>query len=233
MRAGYGPQSATSVRPAPYPTSPQPAPPHPQAPPQYGAPRAPGQYGAPPQQQPQQQQQQQYGAGAPAAFVTPQQPGDPAAQLGLSSSGPYQNFMVWMSLPLTCTSLFVLKPTHTQRFGRSLLCVCQGVFPRPMSRLFAGAAAGAASARGPGSDFLPLLRANLSKLVATNKLEAFYPPQRLEEILGTLAQVDFRCGTLPQQRVRRGPGCRMQVLGLVPIVAVRAKYPAQLMRLSG
>ena len=46
---------------------------------------------------------------------------------------------------------------------------------------------------GPGSDFLPLLRANLTKLVATNSLQAFYPPQRIEEVLARLVQVDFRC----------------------------------------
>ena len=45
---------------------------------------------------------------------------------------------------------------------------------------------------GPGSDFLPLLRANLTKLVATNSLQAFYPPQRIEEVLARLVQVDFR-----------------------------------------
>jgi hypothetical protein len=75
FRTGYGPQSAASTRPAPYP---------PQAPPQYGSPPAPGQYGAPPQQ-PQQQRppQQQYGAVAPAGFGNPQQPGDPAARLAV------------------------------------------------------------------------------------------------------------------------------------------------------
>jgi len=48
---------------------------------------------------------------------------------------------------------------------------------------------------GPGSDFLPLLRQNLNKLVATNSLQAFYPPQRIEEVLARLVQVDFRCKT--------------------------------------
>jgi len=50
---------------------------------------------------------------------------------------------------------------------------------------------------GPGSDFLPLLRANLTKLVATNSLQAFYPPQRIEEVLARLVQVDFRCVCVP------------------------------------
>ena len=71
-------------------------------------------------------------------------------------------------------------------------CVCQTVSVT-MLHVHAGGANGAAPATGPGTDFLPLLRANLSKLVATNKLEAFYPPQRLEEVLAALAQVDFRC----------------------------------------
>ena len=69
---------------------------------------------------------------------------------------------------------------------------------RPVTRSVGGAsAAGGAMAAtpstGPGSDFVPLLRQNLSKLVATNKLEAFYPPQRVEEVLARLTQVDFRC----------------------------------------
>ena len=50
---------------------------------------------------------------------------------------------------------------------------------------------------GPGSDFLPLLRQNLTKLVATNSLQAFYPPQRIEEVLARLVQVDFRCEACP------------------------------------
>ena len=50
-----------------------------------------------------------------------------------------------------------------------------------------------AAATGPGSDFVPLLRQNLTKMVTTNSLQAFYPPQRLEEVLARLAQVDFRC----------------------------------------
>ncbi len=50
---------------------------------------------------------------------------------------------------------------------------------------------------GPGTDFLPLLRANLTKLVATNSLQAFYPPQRIEEVLARLVQVDFRCESSP------------------------------------
>ena len=66
-----------------------------------------------------------------------------------------------------------------------------------MTRTAAGASTAgevtAAQATGPGSDFLPLLRQNLSKLVSTNRLEAFYPPQRIEEVLARLAQVDFRC----------------------------------------
>ena len=66
--------------------------------------------------------------------------------------------------------------------------------------LAGGGAIGAAPARGPGTDFLPLLRANLSKLITTNKLEAFYPPQRLEEILAALAQVDFRCGKVTTEK---------------------------------
>ncbi len=66
-------------------------------------------------------------------------------------------------------------------------------------RVHVGVAFGAAPAQGPGSDFLPLLRTNLSKLVATNKLEAFYPPQRMDQVLATLAQVDFRYSTVLQK----------------------------------
>ena len=50
----------------------------------------------------------------------------------------------------------------------------------------------AAPGTGPGAAFLPLLRQNLTKLVATNSLQAFYPPQRIEEVLARLEQVDFR-----------------------------------------
>ena len=57
----------------------------------------------------------------------------------------------------------------------------------------AGGAMPVTPGTGPGSDFLPLLRQNLTKLVATNSLQAFYPPQRIEEVLARLVQVDFRC----------------------------------------
>jgi hypothetical protein len=122
---------------------------------------------------------------------------------------------------------------HTGSVSVVLRCVCQSV-STTTSEVPAGAAIGAAPARGPGSDFLPLLRANLSTLVATNKLEAFYPPQRLEEILSTLAQVDFRCAASCQNRESDEDQHQVFVLGpsLVPTcgwISVRA----QSMPLSG
>ena len=73
-------------------------------------------------------------------------------------------------------------------------------------QLDAGGEYAAAPASGPGSDFLPLLRNNLSKMVATNRLQAFYPPQRLEQVFAALAQVDFRYSKValgsPQVRSR-------------------------------
>ena len=63
----------------------------------------------------------------------------------------------------------------------------------PYGASVTGGAAPITPGTGPGSDFLPLLRQNLTKLVATNSLQAFYPPQRIEEVLARLVQVDFRC----------------------------------------
>ena len=50
-----------------------------------------------------------------------------------------------------------------------------------------------AGAIGSGADFQIMLRSNLQKIIAVNRLEAFYPPQALEIVLARLNNVDFRC----------------------------------------
>lgn len=43
------------------------------------------------------------------------------------------------------------------------------------------------------------LMSKLQQVVASNRLEAFYPPQKLQQTVDRLQRVDFRCGFLVSQ----------------------------------
>ena len=45
---------------------------------------------------------------------------------------------------------------------------------------------------GPNQDYQGYVTSKLQQMVATNKLQAFYPPQRLQQVINKVLQVDLR-----------------------------------------
>ena len=49
----------------------------------------------------------------------------------------------------------------------------------------------------PGAGLQQALQAKVQQTIATNQLQAFYPPQALQQVMAQLSGVDFRCGRPP------------------------------------